>query len=96
MIEDSDIGPENSTITYRNLVNQIMNIIWRVFSRKTNWIMMLYIFMYFVFEGAKIAILDVSVDVLFLFICIGIYVVLEIFNFFRVKKIEKLWDRRNI
>lgn len=96
MIEDSDIGPENSSIAYRDIVHTVLNILKELSSRKANWVMISYILLYFLLDGSKIGILDISVMVIFLLASVGLYVFIEVFNFYRIRKIEKLWDRKNI
>lgn len=96
MVEDSDIGPENSTISYRTMVDLTINLLKSIFDRKTNWIMLIYMCSYYFLDGLKHQFLSFGYMISFFLVSIGVQSSIEIYYYFSVRNIEKLWDRRNI
>lgn len=96
MIEDTDIGPENSSISQRTLSNHLKTVALSVILRKTNWLMLLYIIIYLAVKAHRDIFLDFYVMIVFLLGSVLVHVLVELFIFFRLKGLEKIWNHKKV
>ncbi len=96
MIEDTDIGPENSSISQHTFANHFKLVFYAILSRKTNWLMAGYIIIHLSVSAHKDTFLDLSLMIIFLVSSIVVHLGVELFCFSRLSGLEKIWNHKKV